>query len=299
MPSNSHANVATLIAAEMPLGGYFSEGLDRLRGAGLEPQAGQWIEAERVRDIEFSGDLARAREALKPLEVQIDIAIQPIEHRRKMLLVSDMDSTMISVECIDELADYAGLKAEIAEITERAMQGELDFSEALRARVALLAGLDEHIIDTCLAERVRPMPGAEILVRTMRSWGAHTLLVSGGFTRFTDPVAATIGFHEAMANVLEIANGMLTGQVVGGIVDAEVKRVQLLNRQAKLGLLPHQTLAIGDGANDIPMIEAAGLGVSYHAKPKAEAAADFAIRHNDLTAILYAQGIARSEWADI
>jgi phosphoserine phosphatase len=299
MPSNSHANVATLIAAEMRLGGYFSEGLDRLRAAGLEPREGPWIEAGRARDIEFSGDIALARAALKPLEASIDIAVQPAEHRRKMLLVSDMDSTMISVECIDELADYAGIKAEIAEVTERAMQGEMDFAEALRARVALLAGLDEHVIDTCLAERVRPMPGAEVLVRTMRKWGAHTLLVSGGFTRFTDPVAATIGFHEAKANVLEIANGALTGQVVGDIVDAEVKRVQLLDRQAKLGFLPQQTLAIGDGANDIPMIAAAGLGVSYHAKPKAEAAADFAIRHNDLTAILYAQGIAHGAWADI
>jgi phosphoserine phosphatase len=299
MPSTSHANVATLIAAEMPLGGYFSEGLDRLRAAGLEPQAGQWIEAERVRDIEFSGDLATARAALKILETTLDIALQPAEHRRKMLLVSDMDSTMISVECIDELADYAGIKAQIAEVTERAMQGEMDFAEALRARVALLAGLDEHVIDTCLAERVRPMPGAEILVRTMRSWGAHTSLVSGGFTRFTDPVAATIGFHEARANVLEISNGALTGRVVGDIVDAEVKRAQLLDRQAKLGLMSQQTLAVGDGANDIPMIEVSGLGVSYHAKAKAEAAADFAIRHNDLTAILYAQGIARSEWADI
>ena len=143
------------------------------------------------------------------------------------------------------------------------------------------------------------MPGAEVLVRTMRGWGAHTLLVSGGFTRFAEPVAASIGFSETRANVLDIVEGRLTGEVSGIIVDAEVKRAELLARQSEHGLLLQQTLAVGDGANDIPMIEAAGLGVSYHAKPKAEAAAHFAVRHNDLTALLYAQGVAPSEWADI
>jgi phosphoserine phosphatase len=299
MPSQSYANVATLIAADFALGGYFSESVDRLHSAGIDAATGDWIEEDRVRDIVFNGDIALTRAALAPLASQLDIAVQPRDHRRKMLLVSDMDSTMISVECIDELADYAGIKEQIAEVTERAMQGELDFEAALRERVALLAGLNEQVIDTCLAERVRPMPGAETLVRTMRQWGAFSILVSGGFTRFADPVAASIGFDAVKANVLEIHNGSLTGRLQGEIVDADVKRTELQKRQEQLGLLPSQTLAVGDGANDVPMIMAAAFGVSYHAKPKAEAAAHFAIRHNDLTALLYAQGVARSEWADV
>jgi phosphoserine phosphatase len=226
-----------------------------------------------------------------------DIVVQANDDRRKMLLISDMDSTMITVECIDELADYAGIKPQIAEITERAMQGELDFTEALRARVKLLAGLDEAVIQKCLDERVRTMPGASILVQTMAGWGAHTILISGGFTHFARPVAIQIGFAEAFANHLAIADSALTGVVSGQIVDAAVKRAQLVAATARLGLSSACTLAVGDGANDIPMIEAAGLGVAYHAKPKAEAAADFAIRHNDLTAILYAQGVRKSEWA--
>ncbi len=291
--------IATLIAADTLESGALSDACDRLRAADLDPAEIAWIDASKAVDIGFSGSISVARTALQPLEGRFDIVVQSAEHRRKMLLVSDMDSTMISVECIDELADYAGIKAEIAEITERAMEGQLDFAEALRARVALLAGLNDHVIDTCLAERVRPMPGAQTLVRTMRQWGAYALLVSGGFTRFADPVAASIGFNAARANVLEIAHDVLTGHVVGEIVDADVKRVELEAKQTELGLIKEQTLAVGDGANDIPMIAAAGLGVSYHAKPKAEAAAHFAVRHNDLTALLYAQGVARRDWADI
>jgi phosphoserine phosphatase len=296
MAPESFPNVATLIAAENPLGGMFSESMDRLRAAGIEPQAGDWLAPEKVRDIVFSGAIAAARAALSDLEGQIDIAVQPIEHRRKMLLVSDMDSTMITVECIDELADYAGIKAQIATVTERAMEGELDFAEALRARVALLAGLDETVIETCLAERVRMMPGAAILVGTMRGWGAHSLLVSGGFTRFAEPVAARIGFAGSKANILNIVDGKLTGQVCGAIVDADAKKAALLFERNRLGLSIGQTLAVGDGANDIPMIEAAGFGVAYHAKPKVEQAAHFSIRHTDLTALLYAQGVAQTEW---
>ena len=297
--SESHANVATLIAAVSPLGGLFSESMDRLRDAGLSVAEGEWLEPERVRDIAVTGSLEIARAALAPLESQIDIAVLPVENRRKMLLVSDMDSTMITVECIDELADYAGIKAQIAEVTERAMQGELDFADALRARVALLAGLDESVIDVCLSERVRPMPGAEILVRTMTAWGAHALLVSGGFTRFAQPVAAQLGFAEARANVLDITNGRLTGSVTGDIVDAQTKQRELRDRQTRLNLSIDQVLAVGDGANDIPMIQAAGFGVAYHAKPKASEAAHFAVRHNDLTALLYAQGVPRAAWAAV
>jgi phosphoserine phosphatase len=214
-------------------------------------------------------------------------------------LISDMDSTMITIECIDELADYAGIKAEIAAVTERAMQGELDFSEALRLRVKLLAGLDEDVIAKCLLERVQLMPGAETLVRTMKGWGAHTVLISGGFTHFTGPVAQQIGFAENFANTLDIAESKLTGDVSGQIVDAAVKRARLQASAIEHGLSLAQTLAVGDGANDIPMIEAAGLGVAYHAKPKAIIAADFAVVHNDLTALLYAQGIPRTEWTSV
>ena len=236
------------------------------------------------------------------MEAVFDIAVQSGEHRRKMLLVSDMDSTMITVECIDELADYAGIKPEIAAITERAMAGELDFAEALTARVALLAGLDDSVIAECLRERVRPMPGAVELVRTMAAWGAHTMLVSGGFTSFTDPVAAQIGLAEVHANVLEIADGKLTGRLTGEIVDAAAKRAFLEAAVASKGLSVQEALAVGDGANDILMIAAAvdgqGLGVGYHPRPALSQAANFSVRHSDLTALLFAQGVSKEHWTD-
>jgi phosphoserine phosphatase len=217
-----------------------------------------------------------------------------------MLLVSDMDSTMITVECIDELADFAGIKPQIAAITERAMAGELDFAEALKARVALLAGLDENMIAQCLHERVRPMPGAEILVRTMTGWGAHAVLVSGGFTSFTGPVAALLGFTEVHANVLEIKDGCLTGVLKGDIVDAAVKKAVLHSAAVSQGIPLEAAIALGDGANDLPMIAAAvaadGLGIGYHPRPQLSKAANFSVRHSDLTALLFAQGVAPSEW---
>lgn len=280
--------------------GLVSQASDYLRNAGLEPGAITWLETEKAVDVAFSGSLENARKALLDLTNQIDIAVQPIENRKKMLLVSDMDSTMISAECIDELADYAGIKAEIAAITERAMAGELDFVEALTGRVALLAGLAEDVIQTCLSERIRPMPGAIQLVRTMAGWGAHTVLVSGGFTSFTGPVAAQIGFAEVHANVLEIKNGHLTGRLIGAIVDAETKRRVLQNAASSCDLSLQGTLSVGDGANDIPMIEIAaqgrGLGVGFHPRPKLAAAANFSIRHGDLTALLYVQGIPKQNW---
>ncbi len=294
-------SIATLIAADNLSNGILSEAKDRLHGAGLLALSESWIDDHKAADILFDGPIDTAREALAPLEEQADIYVQDGAHRRKMLLVSDMDSTMITIECIDELADYAGIKPQIAEITERAMQGELDFAEALRARVALLKGLDEAVIESCLSERVKIMPGAEKLVQTMAAWGAHCLLVSGGFTRFTGPVGRQIGFHEDAANVLRLEAGVLTGEVEGDIVDAARKAALLEDRCQTKGLNLAQVLAVGDGANDIPMIEAAAqrgrLGAAYHAKPKAAAAANFAIRHNDLTALLYAQGVGRKDWA--
>ena len=229
-------------------------------------------------------------------DLALDVVVQPAAHRRKRLLVADMDSTMITVECIDELADYAGLKPQVAEVTERAMRGELDFEAALDARVGLLAGLEERAIDRCREDRVRITPGARALVRTMRAHGAYTLLVSGGFTRFAEPVADAIGFDRAMANVLIVEDGRLTGAVRRPIVGAEAKREALLAAAAELGIGLEEALAVGDGANDIPMIRAAGLGVAYRAKPALVEAADARIDYNDLTALLYAQGFSKSEW---
>jgi phosphoserine phosphatase len=288
--------ICTLIAAATLESGTISDACDALAAAGCDPAEIVWLEPGKAADIGFTGDVATARIALSPFAAIADICVQPTEHRRKMLLVSDMDSTMITVECIDELADYAGIKPQIAEITERAMQGELDFVQALRGRVKLLKGLDESVIATCLTERVKVMPGATTLVQTMRRWGAHTVLVSGGFTHFAKPVAEKIGFAGVHANILGLANGKLTGGLDGAIVDADVKQNILNEAAAAHGLIQAQTMAVGDGANDIPMIEAAGLGAAYHAKPKAAAAADFAIAHNDLTALLYAQGIRRADW---
>ena len=224
----------------------------------------------------------------------MDIIIQPLAHRHRKLLVADMDSTMITVECIDELADYAGLKAEVSAVTERAMRGEIDFAGALRDRVALLAGMPEATIAECLRERVTLTGGAKALVRTFRAKGGESILVSGGFTHFAGPVAAEIGFDRAIANRLIVKDGVLTGEVEQPIVDAATKRVVLL--EALDGRDPAVSMAIGDGANDIPMIEAAGLGVAFHAKPKTIAAADACVRFGDLSVIAYAMGWAKADW---
>jgi phosphoserine phosphatase len=203
---------------------------------------------------------------------------------------------MIGQECIDELADYAGLKPQVAAITERAMRGELDFANALRERVTLLAGLQQSAIGQCLAERVRPSPGAATLVRTMRARGAMTLLVSGGFTAFAEPVGQMLGFDRVEANVLDAEDGLLTGTVSGRIVDSSFKAQALVEARASLGISPEAVLAVGDGANDGPMIEAAGLGVAYRAKPALAAIADARLDHHGLDALLWAQGIPRDAW---
>ena len=195
-----------------------SAAVDRLGQAGCAPGAATWIDEGEAADVAFARDPAAARRALEGAVAGVDVVVQPAAGREKKLLVADMDSTMITVECIDELADYAGIKAEVAAVTEAAMRGELDFAGALDARVALLAGLAEHAIERCLAERVRIMPGAEALVRTMRARGAHCVLVSGGFTRFAEPVATAIGFDRAIANVLLTEGGRLTGRVAKPIV---------------------------------------------------------------------------------
>jgi phosphoserine phosphatase len=288
--------IATLIAAESIAERDISAAADRLDTAGCLVEGWAWIDEGRAADIRFADDPAAARDALERLFARTDIAVQPAAAREKALLIADMDSTMITVECIDELADYAGIKPQIAEVTERAMRGELDFASALDARVALLAGLGEDAIERCLAERVKLMPGAKPLVATMRARGATTILVSGGFTRFAEPVGTDIGFHRMIANRLLIEDGKLTGLVAKPIVDATTKEVTLLAAIDELAIDPAATLAVGDGANDLPMIRRAGLGVAYHAKPIVAAEAGVRIDHNDLTALLYIQGIPRSEW---
>ena len=294
-PSVTQRLFVTLVAPALSAGDA-ALASDVLRGLGGEPAAPLWIDAGEALDITVTGlAAAPARAGLETALPALDIIVQPADRpRRKALLIADMDSTMISCECIDELADYAGLKAQVAAVTEAAMRGELDFEAALDARVALLAGMDAAVLDQCRRERVRLMPGAQTLVRTMAANGAHTLLVSGGFTAFTAPVAAEIGFAAQHANTLEIAAGRLTGKVLRPIVDAAAKRAYLL----AAGVPLPATLAVGDGANDIPMLEAAGLGIAYHAKPKAAAAADAAVRHGDLTVLLRAQGYKRGEWTN-
>ncbi len=273
-----------------------AEAHDRLAAAGCAPTTLAWIDEGDAADWQFELAPAAARATLEGAFAGVDVVVQPRDGRRKMLLVADMDSTMITVECIDELADYAGLKPRIAAITEAAMRGELDFEAALDARVALLKGLDAAVIDACLRERVALMPGAQALVRTMRAWGANAVLVSGGFTRFAEPVARAIGFDRAIANVLEIDGAVLSGTVARPIVGAATKRATLLERREALGLAEGATLAVGDGANDLAMIEIAGLGVAYHAKPIVAAAAAARVEHGDLTALLWAQGVPRAEW---
>jgi phosphoserine phosphatase len=241
------------------------------------------------------GDPALLRRVLDAHFAPADLLVSTREIGLPRLFVSDMDSTMIGQECIDELADFAGLKEHVAAITERAMQGELDFASALTERVGLLANLPEDTIATCLADRIKPMQGACTLVATLKAHGCRTVLVTGGFHHFADPVAEQLGFEHVVANRLAVAGGKLTGALAGGITDSAVKRRVLVDEAARLGEdVP--TLAMGDGANDIPMLEAASWGVAYHAKPKARAAADGWIDRGDLTSTLSLLGIPRSEW---
>ena len=227
----------------------------------------------------------------------LDLVVQPAGGRRKKMLLADMDSTMIGQECIDELADAVGVGDRVKAITARAMDGELNFEESLRARVALLAGRDARVIDQVLEDRITLAPGGATLVATMRAHGAHTALVSGGFTAFAVPVAARLGFDEARANELLSANGRLTGKVAEPILGREAKIEALGEITARLGIKASEVLAVGDGANDLGMLHAAGMGVALHAKPTVAAECDIRINHGDLTALLYLQGYSRDEFA--
>jgi phosphoserine phosphatase len=226
----------------------------------------------------------------------VDVIVQPLAKRRKRLLIADLESTIIENEMLDELADFVGLRPQMSEITRRAMNGEVDFAAALDARVALLAGIEECVLDRA-AERIRVTPGARQLVRTMRSAGAVTAMVSGGFAIFARRVAAQLGFDHVVANRLDLASGRLSGTVRPPVVTAETKRQTLLRLAAKYRIPLIETMAVGDGANDSSMLTTAGLGIAFHAKPVVVATVESRIDHADLTALLFAQGYQKSEFA--
>jgi phosphoserine phosphatase len=274
--------------------------VDGARAVLPSPGPAHWLFDEVAVDIPFTGskdiDAIVARLSAARGDLPIDIVVQPRALRRKKLLLADMDSTMIGQECVDELADFAGLKPRVAAITERAMRGEIEFEPALRERVALLKGLPVSVIDEVLAKHITLTPGGRELVATMRAHGAYTCLISGGFTLFTNAVAAMIGFQENRANILEVEDGKLTGEVAEPIVGRATKLATLFELRESFDLDNIDTLAIGDGANDLGMILDAGLGVAYHAKPAVAAAAAARIDYGDLTALLYAQGYRRDEF---
>lgn len=250
-----------------------------------------------ITDYEAASVRAIAADIVKACDAPaLDLVVLPDNTRRKRLLISDMDSTMITVECIDELADFAGVKSEVAAITRRAMNGELDFKSSLFERVSLLAGLPVSVIDEVYAERVRPMAGARTLVQTMRGFGAATVLVSGGFRSFADRVAEDLGFETAVANRLEITDGRITGRVLSPIIDSESKLATLKQLMHSHDLSPNDTLALGDGANDLAMIKAASLGVAFRPHQLLAEASDAVIETGDLTSILYLQGVSKHEF---
>src|ERR1700681_3788408 len=274
--------------------------VDGARAILPSPGAAQWLFHEVAVDIPFSGsdDIRQIENRLREArgDLPIDTVVQPQAFRRKKLFLADMDSTMIGQECIDELADFAGLKAHVAGITERAMRGEIEFEPALRERVALLRGRPVSVVDEVLAKRITSTPGGRELVATMRAHGAYTCLISGGFTLFTNAVAAMIGFQENRANELKVEDDKLTGEVAEPILGRAAKLATLIELRESFDLDNLDTLVVGDGANDLGMIESAGLGVAYHAKPAVAAAAAARIDHGDLTALLYAQGYRREEF---
>jgi phosphoserine phosphatase len=266
------------------------------------PDKAEWLFNEVAVDIPFTGSedikAAEARLYQARGDLPIDIVVQPIATRRKKLFLADMDSTMIGQECIDELADFVGLKAHVAAITERAMRGEIEFEPALRERVALLKDMPVSVVDEVLKTRIKPTPGGRELVMTMRAHGAYTCLISGGFTLFTNAVAAMIGFQENRANELIVREGKFTGEVREPILGRAAKLQTLIDLTESFDLDDIDTMVAGDGANDLGMIQNAGLGVAYHAKPAVAAAAAARINHGDLTALLYAQGYRRDEFVE-
>jgi phosphoserine phosphatase len=291
--------VATLIAD--PTKAPLSEAtVDRAAQALKGVERRRWLDEGVAADLVFTGDLKAKRTALEESLAgeAIDVIVQPLAHRVKRLLVADMDSTLIAQECVDELADVAGVGERVAAITERAMRGEAAFAPALRERVALLAGLPETVIGDVLKARITLNRGARTLVQTMRANGAYVAIVSGGFRQFTAAIRERLGADEDRANVLAIEGGKLTGKVIEPILGQDAKLSALAEIAAAMGVALEEAVAVGDGANDLPMLQAAGLGVAYRAKPKVAAEAHARIAHADLTALLYAQGLARRDFVD-
>lgn len=272
--------------------------LGRLRAASLWPTRLERLDGEIAADLFADApDPRKLDAALRPAldGAPVDIIVQPAATRRKRLFLADMDSTMIGQECIDELAAYVGLKEKVAGITERTMRGEIDFEPALRERVALLKGVALAVVEEILRERITLTPGGTALVRTMRAHGGYTALVSGGFTVFTGPISTVIGFDEHRSNTLLNDGPLLIGAVAEPILGKQAKLDALIELRTRLGLRSEETLAVGDGANDLAMLGEAGLGVAFRAKPAVAAAADARLDHADLTALLYAQGYRGDE----
>lgn len=286
--------VVTLIAAAGKLQPALVENLRNAWGG----QSVQWLAADEAAEFAMETLPDNVNDVWADVQEQnVDLVVQPLEGRRKKMLLADMDSTMIQQECIDELAAEAGVGERVAEITARAMNGELDFEEAIDERVGLLKGLPEGIIEKVLAERIEFMPGGRALVQTMKANGGYGALVSGGFTAFTALVANELGFDENRANTLGIADGELTGKVVRPILGQQAKLVALNEITTKLSITPTDVLAVGDGMNDLLMLQNAGTGVALHGKPALQEKCKVRVNHGDLTALLYIQGYAKSEFA--